>query len=435
MRWTESQVIAMAPDPGAASAARGLMGGRWSETGATESLVWGKCQGSARTPYQVTVDLNGPAFRCTCPSRKFPCKHGLALLLLWVRGQGSVADAAAPADFAAEWAAERASRSEARASRTAGVPVADPAAQQRRLQARVERMDGALEAFAEWIEDIARAGLASARARPHGDWDAMAAQLVDGQVPGLAERVRELPALFASGSRWPQAVLAEVARWHLAEVAWQSRDALSPAQLGDLRAFLGWPHQRDELPEGAAGTWRVLGVRAELDRQLSVQRTWVRDEDSGEVAVVLDFAAAGQPLRPARLPGARVTCKAVRYPGSAPARVAFEEEAEAGASPKSLGAGLAIAGALRLAAEGYARNPLAERMPLLVEPARLVPAEGAGGLVLLDDDGDALPARTHVDAWHALALTGGAPLKAFAEWDGATAQLCSVAVGTEVFSL
>jgi uncharacterized Zn finger protein len=27
----------------------------------------------------VSVDLSGPAFRCTCPSRKFPCKHGLAL--------------------------------------------------------------------------------------------------------------------------------------------------------------------------------------------------------------------------------------------------------------------------------------------------------------------------------------------------------------------
>jgi hypothetical protein len=33
------------------------------------------------------VDHVGVGFSCTCPSRRRPCKHALALLMLWVNGQ------------------------------------------------------------------------------------------------------------------------------------------------------------------------------------------------------------------------------------------------------------------------------------------------------------------------------------------------------------
>nr|WP_279163542.1 SWIM zinc finger family protein [Rhodococcus erythropolis] len=33
------------------------------------------------------VDLRGPAYKCSCPSRKFPCKHALGLLVEWSEGR------------------------------------------------------------------------------------------------------------------------------------------------------------------------------------------------------------------------------------------------------------------------------------------------------------------------------------------------------------
>jgi len=33
--------------------------------------------------------LSEPAFKCSCPSRKFPCKHGLGLLLLYASDQAA----------------------------------------------------------------------------------------------------------------------------------------------------------------------------------------------------------------------------------------------------------------------------------------------------------------------------------------------------------
>src|SRR3954469_15674483 len=132
-RWSLGAVEKVAPDAASLAAARRLAApGPWSDTGSTDTLVWGKCQGSGKTPYQVSVDLTGPAYRCSCPSRKFPCKHAIALLLLWVAGDGSVADATEGADFAQASAQTRAQRSAERATRTE--KVVDPEAQAKRLE-------------------------------------------------------------------------------------------------------------------------------------------------------------------------------------------------------------------------------------------------------------------------------------------------------------
>ena len=125
-------MLALAPDVPSQRAAQKLASpGSWPLTGARAgaeagesgagagpgmpAAVWGECRGSAAVPYRTAVDLAGPAYQCSCPSRKFPCKHALALLLLWA--DGVVAADAGPPDWAATWLAARA----AKASRAASV--------------------------------------------------------------------------------------------------------------------------------------------------------------------------------------------------------------------------------------------------------------------------------------------------------------------------
>ena len=48
-----------------------------------ESYYAGSCKGSGKSLYQVSAcfeEGKAPVIRCSCPSRQFPCKHGLALL-------------------------------------------------------------------------------------------------------------------------------------------------------------------------------------------------------------------------------------------------------------------------------------------------------------------------------------------------------------------
>lgn len=91
LNLTEEQIIQLAPDAASVKAGKGLaVPGKWVLLACSERAVWGHCQGSGKNPYQTAIDLNDIAFKCSCPSRKFPCKHGLGLLLLFAAKPGTV---------------------------------------------------------------------------------------------------------------------------------------------------------------------------------------------------------------------------------------------------------------------------------------------------------------------------------------------------------
>src|SRR5690349_16661597 len=131
MDWTAPTVEALAPDTASMAAARRLARpGPWSETGHDERAVWGLCKGSGARPYQTQADLTGPAWKCSCPSRKLPCKHALALLLRFAAGD---VPAGAPPEWVGEWLEARSRRAPPRAP---GEPVRDPEAAARRAAER-----------------------------------------------------------------------------------------------------------------------------------------------------------------------------------------------------------------------------------------------------------------------------------------------------------
>lgn len=134
MELTSESVLALAPDASSVKAAQALLKpGQWPTLGFNENAVWGECKGSGSKPYQVEADLSGPVFKCTCPSRKFPCKHSLALLLLRVQQEAAFTQGEAP-DWVKEWldAREKRAARQEQKQENKGQP-ADPAG---RSQAR-----------------------------------------------------------------------------------------------------------------------------------------------------------------------------------------------------------------------------------------------------------------------------------------------------------
>jgi hypothetical protein len=86
LNLSADELLRLAPDTASVKAAKGLViPTKWPRLGYDEAAIWGECQGSGSKPYQTQIDLSEPAFRCSCPSRKFPCKHGLALGLLYLQ--------------------------------------------------------------------------------------------------------------------------------------------------------------------------------------------------------------------------------------------------------------------------------------------------------------------------------------------------------------
>ncbi|GAA1481605.1 SWIM zinc finger family protein [Gordonia sinesedis] len=409
-RWTPKQVADVAPDPASLTAARKLAKpGPWSETGSTDTLLWGKCQGSGKTPYQVSIDLIRPAYRCSCPSRKFPCKHALALLMLWSESDGAIADTAEAADFAAEWA--DAARPKARRPAESG--PADPAAAARRLEDRLVLMSRGIEDFALWLTDLVRNGLAAARNQPASWWEDTGARLVDAQLPGLADQVRAMGSSVHAREDWATHLLGTAGRWWTATHAWRRRDELDAASFGDLRRELGWSWSSEEIAATGttAGIWQVLGAHRTDDGRLQQQRTWLRNEHTGEKAHLLDFAARGGSLPVSQLAGARLAATVATYPGHGPRRLLLAAPAEVLEPADRLPDGGTIQAALGDRAETLAANPWTHRIPVTLAAATLTTDH------VVDVDGTGLPLVRDADPWVALALTGGAPAAIFGELD------------------
>ena len=84
--FDEKQVSALAPNAAAAANGKKISAGGGFVSrfrSADDSFYMGECKGSGKSNYKVSADfIEGdiPTFRCSCPSRQFPCKHGLALL-------------------------------------------------------------------------------------------------------------------------------------------------------------------------------------------------------------------------------------------------------------------------------------------------------------------------------------------------------------------
>jgi hypothetical protein len=408
-RWSANQVIALAPDASSLTGARGVSSAaKWSAAGVIGDVLWGLCRGSGKNPYQVCVDLAGPASKCSCPSRKFPCKHALGLLLLW--SSGVAMDANDPPAFVTEWLSARAARSAA--PRQAG--PADPAAAQKRVQQRAERVAAGMAELRRWLDDQVQQGLAGAQQQGHQPYDTMAARLVDAQAPTVASAIRRLANVAGIGPHWADRLLGGLALIRLLVAGHERLDTLPPALAATVRSRIGFPVAQEDVLAGppVRDRWQVLGQVDSDDGAIATRRTWLLGATTRRFALILSFAAPGQSLVADLLPGTVLDAALCFYPGAAPLRALVQERfgapgpltAPAGAT----GLGTALAGwAATVAAEPWRTDA-----PMLL--AGVVPSTDG---FLVDAAGESLPlAPGHREPWWLLAAAGGAPATVAAEW-------------------
>jgi hypothetical protein len=461
------QVLALAPDLVSQRAARGLAGaGAWAETGCVDdaagsgdaagsdgdgggvpATVWGLARGSGAVPYRTAVDVSsGPAYRCSCPSRKVPCKHALGLLLHW--SAGHVGPAPVPG-WVREWHAERAERA-SRAERAAARAVAaagprgtdtvadrdpagpdaagatdpaqgDGAAQgdratasrrsgERAVTARMERVATGLDELDRWLADQVRAGIAGLASAGYDLWDAVAARLVDAKASTVAGTVRRLSAVAGS----PDRLLTELALLRLLISGYRRLDDL-PADLADtVRARVGLPYPAErvlaERPP-VRDRWHLVAVRDEQEDHLLVRRVWLRGRHTGVPALVLGFAGPGQVLPVDLILGTELDADLCFYPGAQPLR-ALVATRHGAPEPGGVPAGTDIAGALRGYAAAMAGDPWLERWPVVLAGA-VVPG---GRRYLAEPDGTALPVDPRRPTRGGWSPAAGLPLAVAGEW-------------------
>lgn len=439
-RRSVEQVLALAPDAASRKAGTRLgAAGPWSGTGCDASgAVWGLCKGSGSTPYRTVVDTTGPAYACSCPSRKFPCKHALGLLLLRASDEGAFRPAE-PADWAEEWLAGRRARAARESNPEAGGDSprgpADPAAARRRAERRAERVTGGAQELEQRLGDLLRGGLAATDRPGYGLWEETAARMVDAQAPGLAARVRELGAISGSGPGWPVRLLEECGLLHLLDTAWLARDRLPDPLAATVRTRVGLPQSAEGPP--IRDQWLVLAQYDTPDGKIVARRIWLYGRGSGRTALLLSFGAAGRSPALALPVGATIDAELTPYAGGGQLRAELGEQfgATGAVGPPP---GIAAAAAPAVYGNALRDDPWLDAWPVTLRD--VIPVPSKDGWQLADAHADA-HANAHADAqggtrtdartasalpiapaalsrpglWKLVALSGGGPVTVFGE--------------------
>ncbi len=431
--WKTEQILAMAPDASAAKNGQGLATPRkWVSLGHNDLAIWGQCQGSGSKPYQTQIDLGELAFKCSCPSRKFPCKHGLGLFLLLV-SQESAFTEKTPPDWVTQWIDSRAQK-RTKKSESSG-QIVDPVAQAKRASQREAKVKAGVEELERWLGDVVRQGLAAVYGQPYSFWDVIAARMVDAQAPGLARQLRDMAGIASTGAGWQERLLARLGRLHLLLAGYNRGETLPPETQVDVRTLIGWPQNQDEVlaGEGWRDRWLVLGQRVETEEQLQIQRTWLWGKERDHPALILNFSHITQPLDTSLVIGTCLDAELVFFPSAYPLRSLIKIRHHI--LPIEEIPGYRAIAAMRLEyVKAIAGNPWLAEFPVALQ--KVIPLRNNNTWVLRDVEGYLLPIAPNFEGgWQLLALSGGYPLTLFGEWNGEYLRPLSVWAENQFFCL
>ena len=181
---TEELIRSVAPNAAAVSNGKKISASgdfRTLSKTADETLIFGECMGSGKNPYHTSADFSGesPVFRCSCPSRQFPCKHSLALMFEWLAKKPFTVSEI-PEDIAQkrEKAAKRAEKA-AMPTEEKKAPRQNKAAAEKKLKKQAE----GLELAEQFVTDMFTRGISSVSKASAEQYKTLAKQLGDYYLP------------------------------------------------------------------------------------------------------------------------------------------------------------------------------------------------------------------------------------------------------------
>lgn len=417
---TQQQIDALAPN-----AAASMNGRKISQKGgfvrlertADDTFYQGECTGSGKSHYIVSADFLNPAapvFRCTCPSRQFPCKHSLALLYEMMDGK-EFQICEVPEDIL-----QKRAKLEAKASKAAGKEESSaakpPKSAKTSKAARTKKLKKQLEGLdltAKLVQDLVSAGLGTMGGTALSTYRDLSKQLGDYYLPGpqrlLNRLILEITDFQKDGrdAHYDAAVRILEQLWTLIR---KSRTYLTEKlESGAVE------QDANPLYEELGGVWKLseleaLGL-AKADARLAQLAFWVEfdqarnsyidtgcwaDLDTGAVSFTYNY----RPVKALKylkaddtVFGAVKTPLAVFYPGTGNCRVRWEQGETVPLEAADLNA-LRQKAAPTLAAEiKSAKNLLKDTLshPMAVRLLHFtLIGEADGGLVLQDSAGSTI---------------------------------------------
>ena len=185
----EQKIISMAPNQNAVANGRKISNSNGfvkREKSKDKTFYMGECKGSGKSNYVVSgdfIDPDNPIFRCSCPSRQFPCKHSIGLMFEIISNK-EFAECEIPDSII-----EKRNKKEAReAKKEAEVKENKPkkvtkVSKAARLKKINKQLEG-LELLKKMTDKLLSTGLASISGTSLMDYRSLNKQLGDYYLPG-----------------------------------------------------------------------------------------------------------------------------------------------------------------------------------------------------------------------------------------------------------
>lgn len=415
--WTQEQILALAPDASSAQNGKALATSRkWSSLGYNDTVAWGECQGTGKNPYLTQIDLTEPAFKCSCPSRKHPCKHCVGLFLLLIDKQ-ELFSVNIPPEWVNTWLEARNQR-KVKKEETVN-KYSNPDAQALRAAKRLDKVTGGIQDLEVWLRDLVSNGLAAAQSQPYSFWDDTAARLVDAQAPGVARLVRAMGNICHSGMGWQERLLSQLGRVYILIKAFNNLNHLTTPVQADIRTQIGFSQSQQELltQQGVNDSWLVLGQSLAEEERLKTQRIWLYGKQTQQKALILNFAHGSQPLDTNLVPGSCIDGELVFFESAYPLRAIVKTRQDAVTQMDGMSGYSNISNMMQEYSQALAKNPWIEKFP--VSLSKVIPIQQNDHWFVRDEEKHLLPVKSKFNHhWQLLTLSGGYPFNIFGEWDG-----------------
>ncbi|QEL20133.1 SWIM zinc finger family protein [Limnoglobus roseus] len=157
-------------------------------------LLFGECQGSGKLPYQCSADFarpDQPTYRCSCPSRQFPCKHCLGLMYAFAQKK-PFPTAPVPPDLQAK-REKLQGRVEKKAEEATKPKQVNVAALAKKVKTQLDGID----TLEKLTHDMVRVGIGNMNAKLAGQMEQQAKRLGDVYLPGARAALFGYTQLFA----------------------------------------------------------------------------------------------------------------------------------------------------------------------------------------------------------------------------------------------
>lgn len=324
MKFSESQIRSLAPDEASMKAGKGLSSkNSWVTIGQNERVLWGEIKGSGAKPYQTQIDLLNIAFKCSCPSRKFPCKHGIGLMLVLASDPNAPTQTDEPS-WVSEWINKRVVKSEqviVEKIYTEEELSKLEKGKEKRAEERAMAVEDGVAELTLWLKDLIKSGLIHLPNKDLSYFNKTSARMVDAKAPGLASWVKSLSNLdYASGSKWQVEALQIISKTFLLLDAYKNLGHQTDELQTTIKNLIGWSQSpKDLLADDAQpiykDVWVVLGQEEKINDDIIVQKTWLLGLQTNEKAMILNFATKFSPMPISVMKGSILEAGLVFFPG------------------------------------------------------------------------------------------------------------------------